>query len=125
VTVDTVTDPSTQSASGKPSPDSVQLGLGRQLAATTRAIFSSPVGKTLWMLVAGIVVVILATAYGQICLNRWNKPFFDALSRRDLHDFFYELGVFGIIAGCLLVLNVVQRWLSETLQWKLREGSGP
>jgi putative ATP-binding cassette transporter len=116
-----VTDRSTQTASGKPA-ETGQLGLRRQLAATTRAIFSSPVGKTLWMLVAGIVVVILATAYGQICLNQWNKPFYDALSRRDLHDFFYELGVFGVIAGCLLVLNVVQRWLSETLQWKLREG---
>ena len=87
-----------------------------------RAIFASPVGKTLAMLVAAIVVVIVASAYGQIRLNRWNKPFFDALSRRDLRDFFFELGVFFLIAGSLLVLNVAQRWLAETLQVKLREG---
>ncbi len=87
-----------------------------------RAIFASPVGKTLAMLVAAIVLVIVATAYGQIRLNRWNKPFFDALSRRDLRDFFFELGVFFLIAGSLLVLNVAQRWLAETLQVKLREG---
>jgi putative ATP-binding cassette transporter len=87
-----------------------------------RVIFASPVGKVLTTLVASLVIVISATAYGQIRLNRWNKPFFDALSRRDLRDFLYELGVFCVIAGCLLVLNVAQRWLAETLQVKLREG---
>ena len=87
-----------------------------------RVIFASPVGKALTMLVASLLLVISATAYGQIRLNRWNKPFFDALSRRDLRDFLFELGVFCVIAVCLLVLNVAQRWLAETLQVKLREG---
>jgi putative ATP-binding cassette transporter len=98
------------------------LGLIRQMAMMTRVIFASPVGKTLTILVAAVVLVIIATSYGQIRLNRWNKPFFDALSRRDLRDFFFQLGVFFLIAGCLLVLNVLQRWLAETLQVKLREG---
>src|SRR5271169_6961465 len=88
----------------------------------TRAIFASPVGKTLVLLVIAVILVIIATAYGQIRLNRWNKPFYDALSRRDLRDFLFQLGVFFLIAGCLLVLNVTQRWLAETLQVKLREG---
>ena len=34
----------------------------------------------------------------------------------------YQLGVFGVIAGALLVLNVVQRWLGETLKLRLRQG---
>ena len=67
-------------------------------------------------------MVIVATAYGQIRLNSWNKPFYDALSRRDLHDFLCQLGVFFVIAGVLLVLNVAQRWLVEMLKLKLREG---
>ncbi len=87
-----------------------------------RAIFASPVGRPLVMLITAIVLVLIATAYGQIRLNRWNQPFYDALSRRDLRDFLFELGVFFLIAGSLLVLNVVQRWLSETLQVRLREG---
>jgi putative ATP-binding cassette transporter len=62
------------------------------------------------------------TSYAQILFNRWNKPFFDALSRRDLHDFLFQLGVFFVIAGALLVLNVGQRWLVETLKVRLREG---
>jgi len=98
------------------------MGFTHQLATLVRATFASPVGKALGVLSAAILFDIVATAYGQIRLNRWNKPFFDALSRRDLRDFFYELGVFFLIAGCLLVLNVMQRWLVETLQYKLREG---
>jgi putative ATP-binding cassette transporter len=99
-----------------------QLGFLRQLGLVIRAIFSSPVGRTLAILMTVIVLIIVATAYGQIRLNNWNKPFYDALSRRDLRDFLFQLGVFFVIAGFLLVLNVTQRWLAETLQVKLREG---
>jgi putative ATP-binding cassette transporter len=66
--------------------------------------------------------VIAATAYGQNRLNSWNKPFYDALARRDLHAFLVQLGVFALIAGVLLVLNVGQRWLGEMLKLKLRAG---
>jgi putative ATP-binding cassette transporter len=69
-----------------------------------------------------IFFVIVATAYGQIRLNRWNQPFYDALARRDFHGFVMQLGVFAVIAGGLLILNVVQRWLAEMLKLKLREG---
>ncbi|MDP9087526.1 MAG: ABC transporter ATP-binding protein/permease [Pseudomonadota bacterium] len=109
---------------GNPAADvkTTQLGFLRQLRLISRAIASSPVAKTLVVLMALTLVIIIVTAYGQIRLNRWNKPFFDALSRRDLRDFLYELGVFFVIAGFLLTLNVTQRWLAETLQVKLREG---
>lgn len=117
-----MTDPTTKMTSTASDAKAVHLGFLRQLGLVIRAIFSSPVGKTLAILMAVIVLVIIVTAYGQIRLNRWNKPFYDALSRRDLRDFFFQLGVFFIIAGLLLVLNVTQRWLTETLQVKLREG---
>jgi vitamin B12/bleomycin/antimicrobial peptide transport system ATP-binding/permease protein len=105
-------------------PDSkaANLGFTQQLGLVIRAIFSSPVGKTLTVLMTAIVLVIIATSYGQIRLNGWNKPFYDALSRRDFRDFLFELGVFFVIAGFLLILNVTQLWLAETLQVKLREG---
>jgi vitamin B12/bleomycin/antimicrobial peptide transport system ATP-binding/permease protein len=102
--------------------EAAHLGLGRQVGLMSRTLFGSPVGKTLVLLVAVIILVVAATAYGQIRLNGWNKPFYDALSRRDLRDFLYQLGVFFLIAGVLLALNVTQRWLVETLELKLREG---
>lgn len=87
-----------------------------------RVLLGSPVGRTLRALSAGLLLVIIATAWAQIRLNRWNQPFYDALSRRSLHDFLVQLGVFLLIAGVLLVLGVAQRWLGEMLKVKLREG---
>ncbi len=100
----------------------VASGLGHQLGMMRRAVFGSPLGKTLVVLLIAIFLIVVLTAYGQIRLNSWNKPFYDALSRRDLHDFLLQLGVFFVIAGALLVLNVAQRWLVETTKYRLREG---
>jgi putative ATP-binding cassette transporter len=98
-----------------------QAGLVKQLGMMTRALLASRVGKSLATLVGAGFIIIMATAYWQIRLNSWNKPFFDALSRRDMPAFFIQLGMFFVIAGTLLVLNVAQRWLTETLKIKLRE----
>jgi vitamin B12/bleomycin/antimicrobial peptide transport system ATP-binding/permease protein len=95
-----------------------------QLDMMARALWSSPVRNTLFLLSGCIFFVVAATAYGQIRLNTWNQPFYDALSRRDFAQFLDQLGVFGLIAGTLLVLNVGQRWLGETLKLKLRQGLG-
>ncbi|HZR38134.1 MAG TPA: ABC transporter ATP-binding protein/permease [Nevskia sp.] len=97
-------------------------GLGLQLGLVLGALRGSAVRRTLLSLVVAIVLVLVLTAYAQIRLNSWNKPFFDALSRRDLRDFFFQLGVFAIIISGLLILNVAQRYLVETLKWRLREG---
>jgi putative ATP-binding cassette transporter len=117
-----VTDPATKITGTISDAKAANLGFLRQLGLVVRAIFNSPVGKTLTILMAAIVAVIVATAYGQIRLNSWNRPFFDALSRRDLRAFLFQLGVFFVIAAFLLILNVVQRWLAETLQLKFRDG---
>jgi putative ATP-binding cassette transporter len=102
--------------------DARHARLLRQLGIIARTLWTSPVGKTLLWMVIAIFVVVAVTAYGQIRLNRWNRPFYDALSRRDFRDFLFQLGVFFVIATLLLILNVVQRWLVETLKLKLREG---
>src|SRR5579871_3440786 len=93
-----------------------------QLGMMLRALLASPVGRTLVILAVTLLLVIIATAYGQIRLNRWNRPFYDAISRRDTFAFLMQLGVFCIIAGSLLVLNVAQCWLQEMFTVKLREG---
>jgi putative ATP-binding cassette transporter len=102
-------------------PGDANPGLVSQLAALTRATFTGRVGKKVISLLLAAFAIIGATAYVQIRLNIWNKPFYDALSRRDLHDFMVQLGVFFILAGWLTVLNVAQRWIGETLKLKLRE----
>ena len=38
----------------------------------------------------GIFALIVATAFGQVLLNRWNGPFYDALERRDMPELLIE-----------------------------------
>ena len=108
---------------GKPDSDETAGSrLVPQVGMMLEAAWASPVRNALLWLAGTIFLVIVVTAYGQIRLNRWNEPFYDALARRDLPAFIAQLGVFGVIAGVLLVLNVLQRWLGETIKLKLREG---
>ena len=46
---------------------------------------ASPQRSKIVLLGVGLVLVIAATAFGQIRLNAWNQPFYNALERRDLH----------------------------------------
>jgi putative ATP-binding cassette transporter len=102
--------------------ESANSGLVPQLGMMIRALWSSPVRNRLLLLSCALTLVVAVTAYGQIRLNNWNQPFYDALSRRDFEQFLVQLGVFGLIAGAILILNVAQRWLAETLKLKLRQG---
>src|SRR5579883_3407996 len=102
--------------------DVAQASLAAQLDMMIGALWASPARNAILSLTAAAAAVVVATAYGQVRLNRWNQPFYDALSRRNLHEFAVQLGVFAVIAGSLLLLNVAQRWLGEMLKLKLREG---
>jgi putative ATP-binding cassette transporter len=69
-----------------------------------------------------LLAVVGVAAFGQIKLNAWNQPFYDAVAKRDLTAFLNQLIVFGVIAGALLLLNVAQIWLNLVTKIKLREG---
>jgi putative ATP-binding cassette transporter len=97
-------------------------GLWPQLGMMARALWNAPVRNKLFLLSGALFLVVAVTAFGQIRLNTWNKPFYDALSHRDFAQFLHQLGIFGVIACALLVLNVGQRWLTETLKLRLRQG---
>jgi len=109
-------------ASGQPATVSVEASsLGDQLKTIKQGLASSPVRRQFLWACAGIVGVIIATSIGQVLLNRWNQPFYDALARRDLEGFLHQLMIFAMIAGGLLVLNVGQTWLNQMIRLKLRE----
>jgi len=93
-----------------------------QLEMMIRALWASRARNAILWLSGTAFAVIGATAYGQVRLNHWNQPFYDALARRQFREFATQLGVFAAIAGSLLALNVAQRWLGEMLKLKLREG---
>jgi putative ATP-binding cassette transporter len=88
------------------------------------AFWASRERNQLILLAVGLVVVVAATAYMQIRLNAWNKPFYDALTRKDMSTFIRQLFVFAELAAILLVLNVSQVWLNQTARVVLRQGLG-
>jgi len=93
-----------------------------QLLIMFRAFWASPIRIKIILLGAGVVVVIGLTAFGQVRLNAWNQPFYDALARKNFREFLQQLVVFAVIAGGLLIFNVAQSWLNQAIKVKLREG---
>jgi len=75
------------------------MRLKPQLLIMFRAFLGSPQRTKLLLLGVAIVAVIVATAFGQVRLNAWNQPFYDALAHKDLRGFLDQLMVFGVIAG--------------------------
>lgn len=109
----------------KPEPGCVPSGdasFSQQLMMMSRAFMGSPLRGLLFWVSFGILALIVATAFGQVLLNRWNQPFYDAIERRNVPDFLHQLMIFAWIAGGLLLLNVAQGWLNRYLHIKLREG---
>lgn len=98
------------------------FSFGGQLKMMAGAFWSSQVRIKVLLLIVGLLAVILTTVYAQYRLNYWNTPFYNALEQRDLAGFFEQLKVFFIIAGSLLVLNVIQAWLNQMTALFMREG---
>ncbi|APO76748.1 ABC transporter ATP-binding/permease protein [Rhizobium etli 8C-3] len=99
-----------------------ELSLGYRLKLMFAAFWDSKVRGRILLLASILLAVILATAYGQVILNRWNAPFYDSLQRRDVGEFFHQLQVFALIAGSLLLMNVGQAWLNQMTALYMREG---
>ncbi|HUB64613.1 MAG TPA: ABC transporter ATP-binding protein/permease, partial [Methylocella sp.] len=96
--------------------------LAPQLWMMITTFWNSPGRDKLLLLGGAVGAVVALTAYLQIKLNAWNKPFYDALSSKDVSGFLYQLMIFVVIAGALLALNVAQAWLREMSKLKLRDG---
>jgi putative ATP-binding cassette transporter len=97
-------------------------GLVAQLIGMAAALWASRQRGKVALLLVALAAVVGASAYAQILLNAWNQPFYDALSRKDVSAFIVQLGVFGELAGVLLVLNVAQAWLNLKSKLILRRG---
>lgn len=110
-----------EAAAASDSEKPVGEGLRPQLMMMLRAFMASPERRSLLVLAGAVVIVISATAYGQIRLNAWNKPFYDALAKKDFAAFLAQLLTFTVIAAGLLSLNVAQNWLNQMMKLKLRE----
>ena len=62
--------------------------LAPQLWMMITTFCNSPGRNTLFLLGGALCAVVALTAFGQIKLNAWNKPFYDALSLQGLFGVF-------------------------------------
>ena len=99
-----------------------QDSLLSEVGGMAPAFWASHQRNKLLMLAVALIAVVGATAYAQVRLNAWNRPFYNALTRKDMHAFIDQLGVFAELAGVLLVLNVAQTWLNLISAVVSREG---
>ncbi len=102
--------------------DSANFGFLAQLRMMLGAFWGTKIKGRIIALAIALLVIILATTYAQYRLNSWNAPFYDSLQRRDLDAFLVQLEVFAVIAGVLLVLNVIQAFLNQMMALYMREG---
>lgn len=91
------------------------------LGVVLAALRTTPKRLTLALLAFALILVIAATAWGQIRLNAWNQPFYDALAQKNLTAVLTQLRAYAFIAGGLLILNVSQTWLAQMMKLRLRE----
>jgi len=119
-----MTQPPGAATSGSGADVQIQDSLFLEVRRMGSAFWAARERNRLLLLSAALIAVTGATAYAQIRLNAWNRPFYDALTHKDLPGFVRELGVFAIIASVLLVLNVGQTWLNQTTRVVLRQGLG-
>jgi putative ATP-binding cassette transporter len=102
--------------------DFTKDNLFAQIKRMAGAFWAARERNQLLLLCAGLVIVVAATAFMQIRLNAWNRPFYDALTHKDMRGFVRQLEVFAELAAVLLVLNVSQVWLNQTSRVVLRQG---
>lgn len=113
-----MTDAATTPAKTEPEAD---IPLGAQMRTMLAAFNGSPFRRSILLMSLAAFAVIVATSLMQIVLNRWNRPFYDAIERKDLSAFFHQLELFAMIAGVLLALGVMQTWFNLRVRLRLRQ----
>ncbi len=97
--------------------DSIRHQLWALLQVLMQSTFRN---RILWIGVA-VAAVIIANTVGQVRLNVWQGDFYDALEQRHVSAFMGQLIVFGVVVGGLLTLIVLETWLRQMLEVRLRE----
>ncbi len=72
------------------------------------------------LLLGACVGLNLGMVYMMVLLNDWNRVFYDALQNRNAEVFWKQLGVFGILATCFIIVAVYRFYLTQLLELRWR-----
>lgn len=102
------------------------------MAATTKGNFLRHAWDLAWpywrseekwsatALLVSIVALNLTAVWLNVRLNSWNRAFYDALQHYDWPQFWYQFGIFGLIAFALIFVAVYSLYLRQVLQIRWR-----
>jgi putative ATP-binding cassette transporter len=71
-------------------------------------------------LLAAILAMSLLQVWINVRLNSWRNDFYNALQNYDRPEFFYQLGLFTVLAGAYILLFVYGTYLQQMLQIRWR-----
>jgi putative ATP-binding cassette transporter len=71
-------------------------------------------------LLASVLILNLVQVWINVRLNSWRNDFYNALQNYDRPEFFYQLGLFALLAGTYIVLFVYGVYLQQMLQIRWR-----
>ena len=76
--------------------------------------------KQAWLLTAGTMAFLLATVGAALAVNRWNKYFFDALSRKDVDALWFGVGLVLALAAisALAAMGLLQMRMLLQIRWR-------
>ena len=71
-------------------------------------------------LLVSVLVVNLLQVWINVRLNSWRNDFYNSLQNYDRPEFFYQLGLFAVLAGAFIALFVYGVYLQQMLQIRWR-----
>jgi putative ATP-binding cassette transporter len=71
-------------------------------------------------LLAAVLAMNLLQVWINVRLNSWRNDFYNALQNYDQGEFFYQLGLFAVLAGAYILLLVYGLYLQQMLQIRWR-----
>ena len=92
----------------------------RRVWALSLPYFKSEEKLRARLMLAACVSLNLGMVYMMVLLNDWNRVFYDALQNRNAEVFWKQLGVFGLLATCFIIVAVYRFYLTQLLELRWR-----
>ncbi|MBX9759871.1 MAG: ABC transporter ATP-binding protein/permease [Beijerinckiaceae bacterium] len=107
-------------ASGKAAPSGPRPGRAARFLVFALGFWRGDTRKRALLLTLGVLAFLLGTVGAALAVNRWNKFFFDALQRKDVHTLWLGVGlVLGLaVVSALLAIGLMQMRMRLQVRWR-------